>query len=131
VRQAHLEDRFVFTGPVRYDAISPYLVLSDVCVQLLNDWCMGTKVVMYMVHGRAVICGGGWFEQYGKFLKNGENSILIPSTVKAFSEEAVSLLKDRVRRARLGESARRTVNPYTWDRHADETLRLLRASTIT
>ncbi len=128
VRLARLEEYFIFTGSVRYDRLSPYLMLSDLCVQLLGDWCMGTKVVMYMVHRRAIISGGGWYGQYGEFLKNGDNSVLIPSDKEAFCREAVKVLRDPERRLRLGESAWRTVSPYTWDAHAAETLRLLRRS---
>ena len=128
VKDAHLEDWFVFTGSIPYDELSPYLVLSDLCVQLLNDWCMGTKVVMYMVHAKAILAGGNWFKQYGKFLRNGENSILIPADAETFGEETVKALLNPIQRARIGESAWATVRPYTWDEHADETLRLLKAS---
>ncbi|MDA4120191.1 MAG: glycosyltransferase, partial [Thaumarchaeota archaeon] len=129
VKQAHLEGYFVFTGSIPYNALGPYLMMSDLCVQLLNDWCMGTKVFMYMVHRRAVIAGGGWFNQYGQFLRNGKNSILIPPNVEVFAKEAVRVLTDSDLGSRLGRSAWETASPYTWDMHADETLRLLRAST--
>lgn len=125
VKAAHLEDYFVFTGSVPYDKLSPYLMLSDVSVQLLNDWCMGTKVVMYMVHRRAVVSAGNWYKQYGQFLRSGDNSILIPCDKHAFAEEAVRLLTDPRLRQSLGLSAWETVSPYTWDKHADETLKLL------
>ncbi len=128
VRASHLEDRFIFAGSIPYAELGPYLALSDLCTQLLDDWCMGTKVVMYMVHGKALIAGGNWFQQYGKFLRNGENSILIPPSAEVFGEETVKALLDPMRRARIGESAWITVRPYTWDEHADETLRLLKAS---
>jgi glycosyltransferase involved in cell wall biosynthesis len=128
VKEAHLEEYFVFPGSIPYHELSPYLVLSDLCIQLLNDWCMGTKVVMYMVHRKTVIAGGNWFKQYGKFLRNGENSILIPADVEVFGEATVKALLDPARRAKIGESAWITVRPYTWDEHADETLRLLKAS---
>ena len=130
VKEAHLEDYFDFTGAVPYDELSPFLVLSDLCVQLLDDWCMGTKVVMYMVHRRPVISSGGWFHRYGRFLRNGENSILIPPSVEAFGEEAVKALQDPLRRAKIGESAWTTVRRYTWDEHAEETLKLLHASIL-
>jgi glycosyltransferase involved in cell wall biosynthesis len=129
VKASNLEDCFVFPGPIPYAELGSYLALSDLCIQLLNDWCMGTKVVMYMVHRKAIISSGNWFEQYGKFLKNGDNSILIPPTVDVFGMETVKALLDPVGRAKIGESAWVTVHPYTWDKHAEETLRLLRAST--
>ena len=129
VKNSRLEDYFIFTGSVQYTSLSPYLMLSDLCVQLLNDWCMGTKVVMYMVHRKAIISSGSWFDQYGEFLKNGDNAILIPPDAETFGKEAVRILQDPGMRSRLGESAWRTISPYTWDKHADETIRLLKAST--
>jgi glycosyltransferase involved in cell wall biosynthesis len=89
---------------------------------------MGTKVVMYMVHRKAIISSGNWFQKYGKFLRSGENSILIPPSAEVFGEETVQILLDSARRAKIGKSAWMTVHPYTWDEHADETLRLLRAA---
>jgi glycosyltransferase involved in cell wall biosynthesis len=128
VRASHFEDRFIFPGSIPYKELGPYLALSDLCIQLLNDWCMGTKVVMYMVHRKALISSGKWFQQYGEFLRNGDNSILIPPSAETFGEETVKALLDPLRRARIGDSAWTTVRPYTWDKHAEETLRLLRAS---
>ena len=128
VKASHLEDYFVFPGPIPYAELGSYLALSDLCIQLLNDWCMGTKVVMYMVHRKAIISSGNWFEQYGKFLKSGDNSILIPPSSEVFGRETVKALLDPLRCATIGESAWVTVRPYTWDEHADETLKLLRAS---
>ncbi len=126
IRESHLQDFFIFTGLVPYNELGPYLVLSDVCVQLLNDWCMGTKVVMYMVHRKAVVSSGGWYDRYGAFLRNGENAFLIPPSARAFGETVVSTLESPGELARVGQAAWESVKPYTWDRHADETLRLLR-----
>lgn len=128
VRQAGLDKYFVFTGSLPYESLGKYLINSDLCVQLLNDWCMGTKVFMYMVHRRAIIAGGNWFNQYGQFLRNGENLILIPPNTESFTAAAIKVLKDPELRTRLGRAAREAALPYTWDRHADDTLRLLRES---
>jgi glycosyltransferase involved in cell wall biosynthesis len=128
VRKAHLDDHFVFTGAVPYDEMSPYVVMSDICVNLLNDWCMGTKVVMYMVHRKAVVAGGSWYDRYKLFLRNGDNSFLVPADAGAFGKEVVVALKDQELRRRVGESAWRTVSPYTWDRHAEDTMKLLKDS---
>ncbi len=126
VRKAHLVAYFLFSGSVPYRDIGPYVVSSDVCVQLLNDWCMGTKVLMYMTHKKALVASGNWYDRYGFFLKNGENAILVPPDSTVLGKKIVELLGNPELRARLGESAWNTVQPYTWDMHADETLRLLR-----
>ena len=130
MREARLEDYFIFTGSVPYEDLSPYIVLSDICVQLLNDWCMGTKVVMYMVHRKPVLSSGNWYDRYRLFLRNNENAFLIPSNPEVLADKIVEILEKPDLLERVGESAWRTVMPYTWDRHAEETLRLLRDAAI-
>ena len=126
VREARLDNYFIFTGSIPYDDLSPYIVLSDICVQLLNDWCMGTKVVMYMVHRKPVLASGNWYDRYRLFLRNNENAFLIPSNPEILADKIVEILERPELLERVGESAWRTVMPYTWDRHVEETLRLLR-----
>ena len=41
---------------------------------------MGTKVIMYMVHRKPVLATGSWHEQYGSFLRNGENIVMVPQS---------------------------------------------------
>lgn len=125
VSSMKLEAYFLFLGPVPYSKLGPYLALSDVCVQLARDWCMGTKVVMYMVHRRPVLAAGSWYKKYGKFLRSRDNCILVPPDRGEVAAALVKLLGDEELRTSLAESAWDTVRPYTWDLHADETLRAL------
>lgn len=126
VKSAQLDPYFVFTGPVPYEDLSPFISISDVCVQLLNDWCMGTKVILYMVHHKPVIATGSWFKEYGLFLRNMENAVLIPPDSGLLSDGIVELLSKPDLRRKIGESGWQTVRPFTWDEHATETLKLLR-----
>jgi len=117
---------FRFIGPVPYDKISPYLVISEIGLQLLNDMCMGTKVVMYMAHRLPVISTGAWYNRYHQFLRNSENSILIPPESAELAVQLVRVMSDPGLLTSLGDAGWLTVKPYTWDRHADDTLALLR-----
>ena len=128
VRDGHLEDFFMMPGAVPYEALSDYLVLSDVCVQLLNDWCMGTKVLMYMVHRRPVVATGDWYDRYSLFLRNGRNILMVPPDPNSLKEALFDLLQSREERKRIGEAGWAAAQPYTWDRHAEDTLRLLDAA---
>lgn len=117
---------FRFVGPVPYQRIDAYLALSDIGLQLLNDMCMGTKVLMYMANGVAVVSAGAWFHQYGKFLEDGDNAILVPPESGRLASAILELLQDPKKRQGLAESAMASVHPYTWSEHADQTLALLR-----
>ena len=125
VRKAGLADSFIFTGPVPYNKLGPYVALADITLQLLRDMCMGTKVILYMVHKKPVISTGSWYNQYTEFLVNGKNCILIPPDVDALTNTMISLLKDVALRRRIGEEGWLTVKPYSWDTHALVTIELM------
>ncbi|HUK74603.1 MAG TPA: glycosyltransferase family 4 protein [Nitrososphaerales archaeon] len=126
VAKRRLEERFRFVGAVRYDKVPAYLAAAEVGLQLLPDMCMGTKVLMYMSNRLPVVSVGGWYDRYGEFLRDGENAILLPPKSGDLSRELVALLSDPSRLRRLGEAGWESAKPFTWDRHADVTLSLLR-----
>ncbi len=125
VMEKGLGDLFRFIGPIPYDSVGRYLASADVGLQLLNDMCMGTKVIMYMAHRLPVVSIGSWYDRYHDFLKNGENSILLPPEPDKLATSLVRLLSDTDQRRAIGLAGWETVRPYSWDRHAEETLRLL------
>jgi glycosyltransferase involved in cell wall biosynthesis len=116
------------TGSVPYARLGSVVDSSRVCLQLTNDICMGTKVILYMVHKRAVISAGGWYDKYGIFLRSNENSILIPPDADILADKIIDLLQNSELTNRLGAEAWRTVEPYSWARHASETIALLRSA---
>jgi glycosyltransferase involved in cell wall biosynthesis len=105
--------------------MGPYLASAEIGLQLLSDMCMGTKVLMYMSQGLPVISTGTWYGQYREFLRNGENAILIPPVSDQLSEQVTRLFKDSRLMREIGEAGWRAALPYTWERHADDTLNLL------
>lgn len=129
VRQANeagVGNDFRFVGTIPYESMDPYLAMSKIGLQLLNDMCMGTKVLMYMANGVAVISAGAWYDLYRDFLRNGENAMLIPPDEAKLRDAILGLLKDPATKAALAEEGKKTVEPFTWDRHATDTLSLLR-----
>lgn len=125
VRRLGLGESFRFTGPVPYGQLGGYLALSDVGLQVLNDMCMGTKVLMYMANRVAVVSAGGWYDRYHEFLRNGENALLVPPDGARLASAVVELLQSPEKRGRLEEAAWTSVQPYSWDHHAEKTMALL------
>ena len=125
-RQAGLESHFLFLGPVPYSMLGPYVDASDVGLQLTNDICMGTKVILYMVHKKPVISIGRWYDHYRLFLRNGDNCLLLPPDAEGLSEKLIQLLKDPSAREVIAARGWETVAPYTWERHAAEVMEWLR-----
>jgi glycosyltransferase involved in cell wall biosynthesis len=125
VRQGHLDEHFRIVGAVPYAKMGPYLASAEIGLQLLSDMCMGTKVLMYMSQGIPVISTGTWYGQYHEFLRNGENAILIPPVSEQLSEQVTRLTKDSRLMREIGDAGWRAALPYTWERHADDTLTLL------
>ncbi len=126
VKDKRLEESFRFLGAVAYDRLDPYLALSEVGLQLLPDMCMGTKVLMYMAHSVAVVSVGAWFDRYHVFLRNGQNVILVPPKSEELGSQLVRILSDPGLLSSVAREGRLTVEPYSWDRHAEDTLSLLR-----
>ena len=124
-----LSKSFRFLGPIPYKEMSEYLALSEIGLQLLNDMCMGTKVLMYMANRVAVVSVGKWYDKYGKFLRNGENALLVPPDAGSLASAVEELLHDGAQRSRLVGVAWDSIRPYSWDTHADVTLSLLRDAT--
>jgi glycosyltransferase involved in cell wall biosynthesis len=128
VQRQGLEAHFRFVGAVGYHKLGPYLASSEIGLQLLSDMCMGTKVLMYMSQKLPVISTGSWYDQYHEFLQNGTNAILIPPNVDRLAEVMDRLLRDRALAEKIGEAGWTSVAPYSWQRHANETLALLHES---
>jgi glycosyltransferase involved in cell wall biosynthesis len=125
-KRSGLTESFRFMGEVPYAKIGAYLAMSQVGLQLLNDMCMGTKVLMYMSYNVPVVSTGSWFGRYHEFLKNGENSILIPPNDEVLASSVSELLRNPALRQRLREQAWIAASEYSWDTHAEVTLMLLR-----
>ena len=64
--------------------------------------------------------------QPAEFLRNGENAVLIPPNEDALASALSQLIMNPRKREELEENAWISVEPFSWDRHADVTLSLLR-----
>lgn len=125
VKAAGLEDRIIFPGRVSHEKAREYIAGADVAVQLLDDMCLGTKVIDYFSLKRAVVSCGSFFDSYDEFLKNGENCILTPPDASRIAEALTLLLSSDDLRRQMGEKAFTTLQGYDWDSQASKLLQAI------
>lgn len=124
VMEMGLEGRVELPGPVPYAEAKKRIAGADVAVQVLNDMCLGTKVIDYFCEARAVVSCGEFYASYKEFLVDGENCLLVPPSADKLAGAISTLLSDERLRKRLGAKARETLRAYDWDSQADVVLRL-------
>jgi glycosyltransferase involved in cell wall biosynthesis len=127
-RELGIEDRIDLPGAVPYEEARRRIAEADVAVQLLNDMCLGTKVLDYFALGKAVVSCGSFFDSYTEFLENGVNCLLVPPEKDRFADAIDLLLSRGDLRETMGQNALKTVSAYDWDSQADRLLELLNDS---
>ena len=118
---------FEFTGAVPYSDAKKLIAESDVAVQLLEDMCMGTKVMDYFALGKAVICSGNFYGSYHEFLESMENCILVPPIAKEIATAMQESITDAELRRRLGKNALETIEGFDWESQSRTILELIEA----
>lgn len=124
-RDLNLQHRIRMTGSLSYEEAKAQISQADVALQLLNDMCLGTKVMDYFALGKAVVSCGRFNESYTEFLKNGSNCLLVPPSSERLEEAVNRLLANPGMRRRMGAEALETVRRYDWDSQAEEIMRLI------
>ena len=113
-REAGLEAQVVFAGLVPYERIPEELRGADVFalpslqeglpLSLLEAMASGLPVVASAVGGIPAV------------VRDGDDGFLVPAgDVAALGAALVRLANDPVRRARLGEAARRAAQAWSWN----------------
>ena len=121
VKKMGLSDSFVLTGLVPYEKVPLYIAASDVCVApRIRDLCEKTGISLlklgeYMACGRPVVASD--IEGVGPVLREAEAGIPVPlEDPHELAVAIVALLKDRDRREKMGEKARRyAVERLSWE----------------
>jgi glycosyltransferase involved in cell wall biosynthesis len=124
-KELGIEGQVDLIGPVPYEEARGRIAAADVAVQLLNDMCLGTKVIDYFALGKAVVSSGSFFDSYTEFLENGVNCFLVPPDPGSFADAVNLLLSKSDLRETLGKNALRTVSGYDWETQADRLLELI------
>jgi glycosyltransferase involved in cell wall biosynthesis len=124
-RQLGIADRFEFTGGVSHNEALALAGRADVCVQLLSDMCLGTKVIDYFALGKATLSCGSFYDKYREFLANGRNCLLVPPTAEGVAEGLTRLLLDDKLRRDLGAAALETSRGLDWEAQSEKLLALI------
>lgn len=124
-KELGIDESFKFVGAVPYEESLTNISGCDVALQLLNDMCLGTKVMDYFALGKAVIASGRFFDSYDSFLRTEGNCILIPPDAERLASELVRLLSDDSLRTKLGTSARDSVSGYDYESQSEQLLKLI------
>jgi glycosyltransferase involved in cell wall biosynthesis len=131
VRELGLESQVTFTGRIPAAELRAYLSTADICLSPdpytpLNDLSTMTKVVEYMMLGKALVS----FELKEARFSAGESAVYVPSgDVAAYAQAISDLLDDPERRRRMGELGRaRATSTLAWDHQRPQLLAAYRAS---
>lgn len=119
-----LERSFEFVGRVPYAEAKSLIRGCSVGLQLLNDMCLGTKVIDYFVEGKPAVMCGDFHSAYHEFLENGRNCLMTPPDEARVADAVASVLGDDSLAESLGASAHATIMPYDWDSQSQTVLRL-------
>jgi glycosyltransferase involved in cell wall biosynthesis len=120
-----LVDKIELRGPVPYEEAKAQIAKAEVALQLLNDMCLGTKVIDYFAMGKAVVSCGMFYDSYTEFLRNGKNCLLVPPSSERLADAVCSLLADDRLRKSLGAKAFETISEYDWDSQAEVLIQLI------
>jgi glycosyltransferase involved in cell wall biosynthesis len=123
--ELRIDDKIQFLGALSYEKAKNRIAGATVAVQLLNDMCLGTKVIDYFAAGKAVVSCGRFYDSYREFLVNGKNCLLVPPDVSSLAEAVNRLLSNADLRDNLAENALETVDKYDWDSQADRILSII------
>ena len=130
VRKRGLQRYFLFTGPLPYPKAREWISKATVALQPTEDMCLGTKVIDYMVLGKAVVACGKFYNKYSQFLINGKNCLLCPPNARELAANINKLLSDEKLRKTIEQNARETVRKYDWDSQAQEFLTTIKRKTV-
>lgn len=113
-----LEDTVVFVGGVPNEEVKNYLFASDLFLFSSRSETQGIVLAEAMAAGLPVVA----LEAYGvnDIVRNGYNGLLCEESVKAFTENVETMLKDRSLYEKLKEGAAETANSYREEAIAKE-----------
>ncbi|NOZ23694.1 MAG: glycosyltransferase family 4 protein [Planctomycetes bacterium] len=101
-----LRDAVMFLGRVPWAEVAGLMKIVDICVACGDGSNLPNSILEAMVSGRCVVIRdtGGM----GEVIQNGENGLLVSADEgKALGRALVDLVRDKMRRQRLGRNARK------------------------
>jgi glycosyltransferase involved in cell wall biosynthesis len=123
-RQLRVEDAAIFTGFVDDDELPVFYALAQVYLHTGKMESFGLSVLEASAAGLPVVSvdEGGPRE----IVLDGQSGVLVDANPTAISDATIGLLEDDVRRAAMGEVARRRAfRDFSWDRGAQTFLEIV------
>ncbi len=120
-----LEERIIFTGSIRHEAVPEYLAAADVCVGCFEEnevtLCKSPlKIAEYMASGRPVVASN--VGEVGRML-GGSGILTLPGDPVSLAEGILKLVKNDSLRKELAFLARRRAETeYNWTVTAENIL---------
>ncbi|HID42178.1 MAG TPA: glycosyltransferase, partial [Archaeoglobaceae archaeon] len=124
-----IENKFIFLGFVKHEEVPKFISAADVCVapyKLTKEmgkhgfYFSPIKIFEYMACGKPVVASD--LEIIRGIIEN-KCGLLAKPNAEDFAEKTLMLLKDVKLSKKLGESSKKAVKKYTWDKVVDVVLR--------
>ena len=124
VMQNGLQHAVIMTGAIAHTSVPEMVSIAEVAVVPAapvpaSRGGTGTplKLFEYMAAGKAIVATA--LNQAAEVIQDGHNGLLVKAgDVNGFAEAMLALLKDSVKRGRLGQNARqRAVEQFSWDQY--------------
>ena len=122
ITELGIEAAVIITGLVPQSGVPKMLAIADIAVipypHLPKElWFSPLKLYEYMAAGKAIVASRAG--QIAEVIQDGHNGLLVESgDVAALAQALLKLLKDPVKRERLGQNAReQAIRHHSWERY--------------
>lgn len=115
ISELKIDDYFVFLGRVPHRVMPLIIQSCDISLNINYTSSFGFKVIEGMISGKPTISAAPWYDQYDRFLVNGQNTILVPLSVEALRDAILKIIDDGEFRRRIAENGYTTIRPYDQD----------------
>ncbi len=123
----HIEHSVIFAGARPHKEVFALLQIATIEAHWLNQdipekTSLGIASLEAMSQGKVVLAAAN-VDTYGKgVLRHNENVVIVePDKPKELAETIIGLLRDRDRRERIGNNAKRTIEEhFSWQKVAEK-----------
>ena len=124
VHREGLKDKVSFTGRVNYEDIPKFIHTMDVCViPGSNEYRSPMKLFEYMAMAKPIVAPR--LKPIKEIIKDNVDGLLFnPEDRTSLKGTIVSLVKDDLKRQRVGKMAREMIKNYSWENNARQIMEI-------